>query len=133
MTQTTTPRNVNKEHKQSFTTLDKIAVYITKKVSTMWCAIAFAILAFLSLPRALEEGMASTATWATQTFLQLVLISVIMVGQNLQRRHSKLRAEADYETNLEAKKDIEILMQRLESIENEKLDKILEVLEEKQR
>ena len=125
------PINVNKEHKQSFTALDKIAVYITKKVSTMWCAIAFAVLALLSLPDALRGGISATASWITQTFLLLVLISIIMVGQNLQRRHSKLRAEADYQTNLEAKKDIEVLMQRLESIENEKLDKILETLEEK--
>ena len=124
-------RNVNKEHKQSFTALDKVAVYITKKVGTMWCAIAFAILSFLSLPEALRGGISLTASWLTQTFLQLVLLSIIMVGQNLQRRHSKLRAEADYETNLESKKDIEIIIKRLDSIEKEKLDKILEILEEK--
>jgi uncharacterized membrane protein len=126
------PRNVNKEHKQSFTALDKIALFITKKVGTMWCAILFSILALISLPEALEEGTASTANWLTQTFLQLVLLSIIMVGQNLQRRHSKLRAEADYETNLEEKRDIEILAQRLDTIEKEKLDKILKILEEKQ-
>ena len=125
------PRNVNKEHKQSFTALDKIALFITKKVGTMWCAILFSILALISLPEALEEGTASTANWLTQTFLQLVLLSIIMVGQNLQRRHSKLRAEADYETNLEEKRDIEILAQRLDTIEKEKLDKILKILEEK--
>ena len=125
------PRNVNKEHKQSFTALDKIALFITKKVGTMWCAILFSILALISLPEALEEGTASTANWLTQTFLQLVLLSIIMVGQNLQRRHSKLRAEADYETNLEEKRDIEILAQRLDAIEKEKLDKILKILEEK--
>jgi uncharacterized membrane protein len=121
-------RNINKEHKESFTRLDKVAIWITKLVGTMWCAIAFTILALISLPAALHGGIPTTISWIAQTFLQLVLLSIIMVGQNLQSRHSELRADADYETNLETKKDIEILMKRLDSIENDKLDKILEII-----
>jgi uncharacterized membrane protein len=121
-------RNVNKEHRESLGVLDKVAILITKIVGTMWCAIAFTILALISLPQALGGGTATTISWIAQTFLQLVLLSIIMVGQNLQSRHSELRADADYETNLESKKDIEILMKRLDSIENDKLDKILEIL-----
>jgi uncharacterized membrane protein len=121
-------RNVNKEHKDSLGTLDKIAIFITKIVGTMWCAIAFTILALISLPQAINGGTATTISWIAQTFLQLVLLSIIMVGQNLQSRHSELRADADYETNLESKKDIETLMKRLDSIENNKLDKILEII-----
>jgi uncharacterized membrane protein len=122
-------RNVNKEHKESLGTLDKIAIFITKIVGTMWCAIAFTLLALISLPQALSGGTATTISWIAQTFLQLVLLSIIMVGQNLQSRHSELRADADYETNLEAKKDIETLTKRLDSIENNKLDKILEIIQ----
>jgi uncharacterized membrane protein len=121
-------RNVNKEHKESLGLLDRIAVSITKMVGTMWCAIAFSLLALISFPQALEGGTATTISWIAQTFLQLVLLSIIMVGQNLQNRHSELRADADYETNLETKKDIETLMKRLDSIESNKLDKILEDL-----
>jgi uncharacterized membrane protein len=121
-------RNVNKEHRESLGTLDKIAIFITKIVGTMWCAIAFTILALISLPSAINGGTATTISWIAQTFLQLVLLSIIMVGQNLQSKHSELRADADYETNLEAKKDIEMLMKRLDSIENDKLNKILEIL-----
>lgn len=124
-------RNINKEHKDSLTILDRIAVFITKIVGTMWCAIAFTVLALISLPQALGGGVATTISWIAQTFLQLVLLSIIMVGQNLQSRHSELRADADYETNLESKKDIETLMKRLDSIENNKLDKILKTLEAK--
>lgn len=124
-------RNVNKEHKESLTALDKIAVFITKIVGTMWCAIAFTILALISLPAALNGGIPTTISWIAQTFLQLVLLSIIMVGQNLQSRHSELRADADYETNLKSNKDIEVLMKRLDSIENNKLDKILKVLEKR--
>jgi len=121
-------RNANKEHRDSLGLLDKIAIFITKIVGTMWCAIAFTILALISLPQAINGGTATTISWIAQTFLQLVLLSIIMVGQNLQSRHSELRADADYETNIEAKKDVEILMKRLDSIENDKLDKILEIL-----
>jgi uncharacterized membrane protein len=121
-------RNVNKEHRESLGLLDKTAIFITKIVGTMWCAIAFTLLALISLPQAINGGTATTISWIAQTFLQLVLLSIIMVGQNLQSRHSELRADADYETNLEAKKDIETLMKRLDSIENNKLDKILEII-----
>jgi uncharacterized membrane protein len=121
-------RNINKEHRESLRTLDKVAIFITKVVGTMWCAIAFTILALISLPSAINGGTATTISWIAQTFLQLVLLSIIMVGQNLQSRHSELRADADYETNLEAKKDIEMLMKRLDSIENDKLNKILEII-----
>jgi uncharacterized membrane protein len=93
-------RNINKEHKESLTILDRVAIFVTKIVGTMWCAIAFTILALISLPQALSGGTATTISWIAQTFLQLVLLSIIMVGQNLQSRHSELRADADYETNL---------------------------------
>lgn len=121
-------RNVNKEHRESLGMLDRVAIFITKIVGTMWCAIAFTVIALISLPSAISGGTATTISWIAQTFLQLVLLSIIMVGQNLQSRHSELRADADYETNLEAKKDIEMLMKRLDSIENDKLNKILEIL-----
>lgn len=124
-------RNVNKEHRESLTVLDKVAIFITKIVGTMWCAIAFTILALISLPEAIHSGTSTTISWIAQTFLQLVLLSIIMVGQNLQSRHSELRADADYETNVEAKKDIEALTRRLDSIESDKLDKILEILDRK--
>jgi len=111
--------------------LDKVAVVITNMVGTMWCAMVFTVLALISLPAAIHGGVATTISWIAQTFLQLVLLSIIMVGQNLQSRHSEIRADADYETNIEAKKDIETLMKRLDSIENDKLDKILNILENK--
>ena len=123
-------RNVNKEHKESLSMLDKATIVITNIVGTMWCAIAFTILALISLPQAISGGTATTISWIAQTFLQLVLLSIIMVGQNLQSRHAERRADADYETNIEAKKDIETLMKRLDAIETDKLDKILEKIGE---
>ncbi len=124
-------RKVNQEHKESLTVLDNVAIFITKIVGTMWCAIAFTILALISFPQAIAGGTATTISWIAQTFLQLVLLSIIMVSQNLQNRHSELRADADYETNLEAKEDIEKLMKKLDTLEVDKLNKIIDLLEKK--
>ena len=110
-------RNVNKEHREKLSILDKVALSITKMVGTMWCAIAFTIIALIGLPYALNSGTAETITWIVQTFLQLVLLSVILAGQNLQNRHSELRADADYENNINVKKDAEIIMKRLDDLE----------------
>ena len=63
---------------------DWLAIKITNGVSTMWCAYAFTIIAFISLPEAIKGGIATLIAWIAQTFLQLVLLSVIMVGQKIQ-------------------------------------------------
>jgi low affinity Fe/Cu permease len=62
----------------------KLAAKITSGVSTMWCAYAFALIALISLPAALKSGdLIIIVAWVAQTFLQLVLLSIIMVGQNV--------------------------------------------------
>lgn len=121
-------RNIKQEHKEGMSYLEKIAITITNGVGTMYCAIAFAILAFISLPEAISGGAFTTVSWISQTFLQLVLLSIIMVGQRLQDKHAELRDDADYETNLQSKKDIEEVMKKLNKLETEKLDKIIEKL-----
>ncbi len=61
-----------------------LAAKITGAVATMWCAYIFAAIALISLPAALKTGNAITiVAWVAQTFLQLVLLSIIMVGQNV--------------------------------------------------
>lgn len=64
--------------------LDRCALVITNVVATMWCALAFACLALVSLPAAISNGTSTLIAWIAQTFLQLVLLSIIMVGQRLQ-------------------------------------------------
>lgn len=63
-----------------------LAVKITKGVATMWCAYLFCALACFTLPDAVRGGMKTFVPWCAQTFLQLVLLSVIMVGQDIQSR-----------------------------------------------
>jgi hypothetical protein len=61
----------------------KLAEKITAAVSTMWCAYIFAAIALISLPAAIRSGDALViVAWVAQTFLQLVLLSIIMVGQD---------------------------------------------------
>lgn len=73
-----------------------LAVKITDGVGTMWCAYAFAILAFVSLPAAIAGGVATLISWVAQTFLQLVLLSIIMVGQRVAGEAADKRAIATY-------------------------------------
>jgi hypothetical protein len=58
----------------------------------MWCAYAFTVLALLSFPSAVKGGIPTLVPWIAQTFLQLVLLSVIMVGQNIQSKASDARS-----------------------------------------
>ncbi len=73
------------------------AVKVTNGVGTMWCAYAFAALALISLPQAISSHSAVTlVSWVSQTFLQLVLLSVIIVGQNVLAAAADKRSEATY-------------------------------------
>ena len=75
-----------------------LAVKVTNGVGTMWCAYAFAALALVSLPAAILSGNPVViVSWISQTFLQLVLLSIIIVGQNVLAAASDKRAEATYE------------------------------------
>jgi hypothetical protein len=76
-----------------------LAVTITNAVGTMWCAYVFAALALVSLPAAIRShDPVIVVSWLSQTFLQLVLLSIIIVGQNVQAAAGQARAEADHET-----------------------------------
>jgi len=76
-----------------------LAVQITSKVGTMWAAYLFALLALISLPAAIASGNTIViVAWLAQTFLQLVLLPIIIVGQNVQQVANDARAEADHET-----------------------------------
>ena len=74
----------------------RLAFLITNMVSTMWCAYLFALIALISLPAALQGGAATIVSWIAQTFLQLVLLSVIMVGQKVATRASDKQALQTY-------------------------------------
>jgi hypothetical protein len=82
-----------------------LAVRITNSVGTMWCAYAFSILALISLPTAIQGGTGPLISWIAQTFLQLVLLSIIMVGQKVAAAASDKQA---YQTYRDAEALLEI-------------------------
>ena len=79
----------------------KIAVFLTNIVGSMWCAYVFAIVALIGLPAALKPGGEGIIAWIAQTFLQLVLLSVIMVGQNVQSEASDARSQRTYDDTVQ--------------------------------
>jgi hypothetical protein len=84
----------------------KIAEGITYGVSTMWCAYIFAAIALISLPNAIRShNTIIIVSWVAQTFLQLVLLSIIMVGQSVQ---SKSVAQQISETHTAALGEFEL-------------------------
>jgi hypothetical protein len=87
-----------------------LGVRITDGVGTMWCAYGFAVIALISLPQAIQGGVATLIAWIAQTFLQLVLLSIIMVGQKVQGVASDNRAIDTY-------KDAEALLAEVVEIQ----------------
>jgi hypothetical protein len=75
----------------------KFAVFLTNIVGSMWCAYVFAVIAFFGLPAALKPGGEGIISWIAQTFLQLVLLSVIMVGQNVLSESGDIRSKHTYD------------------------------------
>jgi len=109
----------------------RIALVLTTAVGTMWCAYAFAVLALLVAPQAIHGGLLTAVQWLSQTFIQLVMLSVIMVGQSILGATSDRRAEMTYkdaeatfheaqqiQAHLKAQDDaINTILERLEKLE----------------
>ena len=86
-----------------------LAVQITRIVGSMWCAYAFAAVALISLPQAVHDGVYALVSWVSQTFLQLVLLSVIMVGQ-------RVLAQASDKQALQTFRDAEAILELTDKI-----------------
>ena len=105
----------------------RLAVGITRVVGSMWCAYLFGLLALISLPAAISShDPIIIIAWIAQTFLQLVLLPIIIVGQNVQAAASDARAESDHETLVA----IHTLTVEVHEIANQQTA-ILKILEER--
>ena len=95
---------------------ERIGLWVTKRVGTMWAAYVFFGLTLVSLPAAIASGnVIVMVSWIAQTFLQLVLLPIIIVGQNIQASASEERAIATYEDAgaiLEEAKEIQVHLQQ---------------------
>lgn len=129
-------RNVNVEHKKGLTRLEKLAIWITGHVGTMGFFLIILIwtLSWLGwntlAPKSLRfDPFPAFALWLfISNMIQIFLMPLIMVGQNLQGRHAEIRAEADFEVNTKAEREIEAILVHLEN-QNELILKILGHLE----
>ncbi len=115
-------RNVNAEHEQGLGALERLAVHITDHVGTMgffllifaWtvCWLGWNSLAPKHLQ--FDPPMAFVFWLFISNMIQIFLMPLIMIGQNLQGRHAELRAESDFEVNVKAEKEIEVILHHLE-------------------
>jgi uncharacterized membrane protein len=115
-------RNVNEEASKNLSILDRLACWITDRVGTMgfflivvtWTVIWLAW--NLLVPRSLQfdPPMAFVFWLFISNLVQLLLMPLIMVGQNIQGRHSEMRADNDLEVNVKAEAEIEVVLQHLE-------------------
>jgi uncharacterized membrane protein len=128
-------KNVNAVHAESLGIVERLAVWITDHVGSMgffmvifvWTA---AWLGWNALaPRSLRfDPFPAFVLWLfISNMIQIFLMPLIMVGQNLQNRHSEARAESDYEVNVKAEREIEAILMHLEG-QAEKIQRILEAL-----
>ena len=105
----------------------RIALLLTTAVGTMWCAYAFAVLALVALPSALGGGLLAMIQWVSQTFIQLVMLSVIMVGQNILSRAADKRADMTYQdadATFHEAEQIQAHLKAQDAAINEMLDKL---------
>ncbi len=106
----------------------RLAVLITKSVGTMWAAYLFVLIGLISLPQAftafIHGDTVTGVAWLSQSFLQLVLLPIIIVGQNVISASQDARAEADHET-LTALHTMNV--RQLQMLEQQ--EKILEILQ----
>jgi len=115
-------RDVNKEVAEKMSRVDRFAVWITNRVGT----IGFFLIIFtwtvlwlgwnLLVPKELQfdPPMAFVLWLFISNMIQILLMPLIMVGQNLQDRHAEARAEFDLEVNVQAEKEIEVVLHHLE-------------------
>ena len=120
-------KNANELHSKQLTPLEKLAVKITDKVGSMgffililiwtvvWCG--YNMLASL-VPgmhlAAFDPFPAFVAYLLISNVIQILLMPLIMVGQNLQGRHSEIRAELDFEVNTKAEKEVVAILSNIQ-------------------
>ena len=107
-----------------------IATKITSFVSTMWCAYIFAAIALISLPAAINSGdRIVIVAWVAQTFLQLVLLSIIMVGQDSSSKGMQQKID---ETHTASLAEFE-LAKKSQEIANKEMAALKEITSEMHR
>lgn len=114
--------NTHKEALKKVSKLDKLAVWITDKVGTMGFFLIIFFWSFFWLgwnflaPKDLvfDPPMGFVFWLFISNLIQILLMPLIMVGQNIQGIHNEVRAEHDLKVNIKAEKEIKAILQHLE-------------------
>ena len=128
--------NANVAHDRSFRKLERIAIWITEHVGTMgffmiiliWTIVWLSWNIIATKPLQFDPFPGFVLWLFISNVIQIVLMPLIMIGQNLQGRHSEIRAEADFEVNVKAEREIETILTHLEN-QNELILRILKHLD----
>ena len=116
------PRDVNKEQQEKLSPLNRLAVWITTRVGTMGfflCILAWTVFWLswnLLAPKSarFDPAMGFVFYLFISNVIQILLMPLIMVGQNVQGAHADARAEHDLDVNVKAEKEIEVILEHLE-------------------
>ena len=130
------PQNINLKHKQSLGLQDRIALTITTAVGTMYAV--YVLILFMG-GWMLWQGHISHAPFDPYPFafllfigniIQLLLMPLIMVGQNIQSRHAEMRSDEEFKTTVSSFHDVEAILNKLAAQDAElaKQTAILETL-----
>src|SRR4030066_2484463 len=129
------PQNINTKHKSTLGTQDRVALAMTTGIGTMYAVYFFAVfmMGWMLWQTYFAHKAFDPFPFAFLLFLgnvvQLLLMPLIMVGQNIQGRHAEIRAEEEYKTTMTSYKDIEHILKRLDAQDQELLKHTL-LLEE---
>jgi len=104
-------QNTNEIYNNKLSKTDKIALFITKRIGTMGFFYGCTVLVTIPI---LFPTTLPIIQYISAGFLQLLFLPLILIGQNLQGRHTELRAQHDYETNIKSEKEIEAILLHLE-------------------
>jgi len=129
-------RNINILHREKLSRMDRLAIFVTERVGTMgffsiillWTVFWLGWNVFAPDAARFDPYPAFVLWLFISNMIQLFLMPLIMVGQSLQGRHAEVRAEADFEVNTKAEREIETILLHLER-QNELILKILNHLE----
>jgi len=103
----------------------RVGLKINIVVGTMWCAYLFTLLALVSAPSAFSSGNSIIIiAWIAQTFLQLVLLPIIIVGQNIQAAAADARSQATYDDAAAVLEEAKQIQAHLEA-QDQAIEKIL--------
>ncbi len=131
-------RNINIIHRENMSSLDEFAIWITRNIGSM----GFFLLIFFWTVTWLGWNVLGPVDYRFDPFpafflwifisnmIQIFLMPLLMIGQNLQSKHSEVRAEADFDLNVKAEREIETIIAHLEN-QNEVLSDIASKISQK--